>query len=828
MVKKKEVDIKKRIIAMILMCILLVIPTVHAQAEEIDQDGQSQELLGEIETENQQAESDWNWQERILKRDEVELTYDDKYCITDTYEGYEIARIINQEVESYKIIGGKVQNQKDDAVISFVNDNDRTKIVASGIGTATLLLRSTGNGLTKDYISVKITVKAAPLTIMYLMGQSNMEGLCSNKTGYRRDLSVTCKEGTVYSTYLPTEKTWSENITGVAFSNVCTENNARNYVPESLTSDYALSGAKLEYAVNSLTEAGSGKTGPDSALAYEWNKKTGEKVWTVNVAYGGSSISDWSSGEPEYNRAVVACNAAESVYEAEIASGHYSGGSRLMFWMQGETDRKWESDLYYRYFVRMYQALTNAINIDNCGIIMVRSAMNTNVGNDELIMTGPRSALYGMGGSKGALLSNVYVVSNANERWISDGDVQSYFKSQYPTGFDYPMNKIQNIYSLPTSVNEIHSDIHYSQIGHNENGITAADGMYEVMYGTTSGNADVIWKNSDGNQTSKCSVRVNRNVPLVAVVSPVYQAKDITYSVAGDCITYHSAWGAVEGKKKGTASIIASDKNGNVITTISVNVLDEWDYSSELGSSYTGLYGDNGTWVYVRNGKADFNFTGFVQNENGWWYVEKGVITFKKKDVIKGTVNGQTAWWYVKDSKVQFVNSVEKNSNGWWCIRNGKVDFNYTGVAQNSNGWWRIVNGKVDFSCNSVEKNNNGWWYIRGGKVDFSYTGVAKNSNGWWRIVNGKVDFNCNSVEKNDNGWWYIRNGKVDFGYTGVAKNSNGWWRIENGKVNFAFEGIAENSNGRWYLKNGKVSFGTTGMIWYKHRLYNVVNGRVL
>ena len=51
-----------------------------------------------------------------------------------------------------------------------------------------------------DKIYVHVTVEAAPLTIMYLMGQSNMEGMCSANTGYQLNKSVACEIGTVYST----------------------------------------------------------------------------------------------------------------------------------------------------------------------------------------------------------------------------------------------------------------------------------------------------------------------------------------------------------------------------------------------------------------------------------------------------------------------------------------------------------------------------------------------------------------------------------------------------------------------------------------------------
>lgn len=238
-------------------------------------------------------------------------------------------------------------------------------------------------------------------------------------------------------------------------------------------------------------------------------------------------------------------------------------------------------------------------------------------------------------------------------------------------------------------------------------------------------------------------------------------------------------------------------------------------------------------WCYVIDGKVQYDYNGFAQNENGWWYIENGKVTFTKNDVIKGTVNGQTGWWFVKGSKVQFVDSVEKNINGWWKITNGKVDFTYNGVAKNQYGWWAIKNGKVDFNYNGFAQNQYGWWYCKNGKVDFSKKDVMKGTvngqNAWWFVNGGKVQF-INSVEKNNYGWWAIRNGKVDFNYTGIMKNQYGWWRIENGKVNFNFTGLVENIDNNdswWYLKNGKVDFNYTGIAkgkcieYYRDKQYN-------
>ena len=204
--------------------------------------------------------------------------------------------------------------------------------------------------------------------------------------------------------------------------------------------------------------------------------------------------------------------------------------------------------------------------------------------------------------------------------------------------------------------------------------------------------------------------------------------------------------------------------------------------NSGVLKSEVGLKADK-NWYKVKNGVVDKSFTGFAENSNGWWYIEKGKVNFDKTDVMKGTVKGENSWWFVKGGKVQFVNSVEKNSNGWWKITNGKVDFNYTGIAKNAYGWWRIVNGKVDFNCNTIEKNEFGWWKCKGGKVDFSYNGVAKNAYGWWKCKGGKVDFNFTGVASNKYGSWYCKGGKVDFNYNGTVTYDGKTYTIKGGKV---------------------------------------------
>ena len=268
----------------------------------------------------------------------------------------------------------------------------------------------------------------------------------------------------------------------------------------------------------------------------------------------------------------------------------------------------------------------------------------------------------------------------------------------------------------------------------------------------------------------------------------------------------------------------------------------------------------DGKWYYTVNGKKDLKYTGFANNANGRYRIEKGVVNFKYTDVVKdenqwryysggkfqtGTTSvvkrSNGTWWYVKNGVVQFnVTSVVKrtDNNTWWYVKNGQVQFGFTGFADNSNGRWRIEKGQVNSKYNDIVKDGNQWRYYSGGKWQNAAATITKRSNGtWWYVKNGVVQFNVTSVVKRteNNTWWYVKGGQVQFGFTGFADNSSGRWRIEKGRVNSKYNDIvkdgsqwryysggkwqnaaatiAKRSNGTWwYVKGGQVQFGVTSV----------------
>ena len=287
---------------------------------------------------------------------------------------------------------------------------------------------------------------------------------------------------------------------------------------------------------------------------------------------------------------------------------------------------------------------------------------------------------------------------------------------------------------------------------------------------------------------------------IISTATPIMAANTISKETAKSIALKHAGINAsqiynyeidLDNERNGVFYDVEFDSNGyeyeyriNASNASIVNV------EKKALNKNTDVVYKNGAWTYVKNNRPDYSYSGFAKNPSGWWYIEKGKVSFRKNGVIHGTVNGISGWWNVKGSKVIFNNSVESNEHGWWVIRNGKVDFNYNGFAKNSSGWWWIENGKVTFRKNDV------------------LYGTVEGKSGWWNVKGSKVIFN-NSVEGNRHGWWVIRNGKVDFNYNGFAKNSSGWWYIENGKVSFRKNGIIKGTiDGRyssWTVKNSKV-----------------------
>lgn len=667
----------------------------------------------------------------------LSLEYDDHYSIEKLEDNYSVAYIYNQSATSYQVSKGKKGNL-DTSVIEKDGSSNKD-IVATGVGTATLLLvpdsqinnvKSTINniGSTEEayiletladkyysqsfsnWLTVEVDVEPADLTLIYVAGQSNAEGWCSSSTGYQVQDSVLCEEGTVYSTYVPNDISKGSQIAGLDFSSADTNgNNASKFVAGSLTGETSISGNNLQYPLNSLTEAGDGKTGPDSGIAFQWNRLTGDKVWVVNAAWGGTSITKWVPGATCYKRANTIFDLATQTFDAEISSGHYKEASILMFWVQGEADADMDAGTYTSYFNTMYEKWMDSYDLDGFGIIMVRAAAGSHTTAADLKMTGPRIALYSIGRSDD--YPNVFVVSNANEEWVSNSGVSSYFSSEYTGGtLSYPTHRSTS-QKIPTTVSEVHSDIHYSQIGHNENGITAAKGMYNALFQASS-NITSAWKDQDYHTITSILMEEGDQVTVIPVAEPAYQAKKLRISVSGSAVKYDSETGLVSGVNLGSAKLQIKTSTGKVLSTLDVSVT-EIPKISSIDNNNTGV---TIKWHTVSDAK---NYT--IYRHSGDGDLTEIATTSLTSYTDKTVKNGNTYYYRVGytsntgaevsgvsssyDKSITFLSSPELNAA---YGENGGIVFN-----------WKSVTGASEYRI--YRKTGSTGWALIGTSSSNSY-----------------------------------------------------------------------------------------------------------
>ena len=249
---------------------------------------------------------------------------------------------------------------------------------------------------------------------------------------------------------------------------------------------------------------------------------------------------------------------------------------------------------------------------------------------------------------------------------------------------------------------------------------------------------------------SNATISVGQSKQLVATVSPSSATnKKVTWSSSNSKVAKVDSSGKVTAVGSGTAVITAKTANGGKTAKCNVTV------------PYTGVRFVNGGWVYYRNGKPDYSFTGVAKSTKG----------------------------------------------NWIFVRNGRYAPSFTGVAKSTKGNWIFVrNGRFDASFTGVAKSTKGnWIFVRNGRYVPSFTGVAKSTKGNWLFVrNGRYTSSFTGVAKSTKGnWVYVKKGRFDASFTGIAPvvNSSKKYYVVKGYWKKSYSGKIGNST----IKNGVV-----------------------
>lgn len=504
---------------------------------------------------------------KVAGEGELLMRYDDHLDISQYGENVEI--INAGSPISYKVGYGVEENTEYDNAVIAIEGN---YLVATGIGTATVRLGD------KEYT---VDVIAAPISMLFLGGQSNMQGSRGNG-----NQSIVCLEGMVYGTYGDRYSMTASNATQYAPSSLTGPNSLINVIGgTSKLSDYPV----MMHNAGVATKDGLGKDGPDSGFAYQWVQSTGEKVWVINAAHGGSALAEWVKGGTQYNEAVALFKACQETLQKEIAAGHYTLSHMGFYWCQGESDSTRSAEYYATNFLSMYENLKADLSADmdsnsntpdqtieftNIILTFAGSLSSTGYRYDaeeglyvsgdnkgwrtyeELEMRGQRVAQLWLGANPA--YPDINVVCNIADGWytmpentelpIGTLSVKDYFAKHYAGGvIDYPTQTEQSAsWRTPDGPEDVRCTatdgagrLHYNQLGYNEMGREAVrNTMILLGYAQNPAVATKVkfydWTGYREVESITAATEGQSSTLVVPVVAPIYRAKDVTYTFGGN------------------------------------------------------------------------------------------------------------------------------------------------------------------------------------------------------------------------------------------------------------------------------------------------------
>lgn len=459
----------------------------------------------------------------IITDDTISLYYDDYFDISSIAEGQATVEIIDQQVTS-TIVGSE---DADNAVVYY--HKDKNCLIAVGTGTATVAIND------KPY---QITVTAAPISLFMITGHS----IGAGQTGVAAQ-SVLCADGQAYSMY--------------------GAKNVEDYVPGK---GIGFAAPNKPKEIDAFTSAGEGTIGEGGALAWQWNNLTGEKVWVLNAAVGGSCLNEWVKDTKYYNNSVSLFKYAQSVLTNEINAGHYRLKNMAIIYhsaanytYKGVTYDDVSAQAWYDSMWNGYKKALS-YDMDGDGEAETVQAMGFVPIWSSSALSYDKPANFYMAASDS--YADMFMASLISKNWITDAGVQKYFPDiSYKT---HGQTVEKPLYSAA-----VFSDgVHYVQSGYNALGIDIADNIYNY-FRTKNEPIDLTLDQPDGDKVyEKMELRLGKKLRIVPHVEPI-TVNDLTFTVSDNLeITYPLV---ITAKAVGTGTLTVSYGN-EVLTTITINV----------------------------------------------------------------------------------------------------------------------------------------------------------------------------------------------------------------------------------------------------------------
>lgn len=458
----------------------------------------------------------------------LNLHYDDRITLEEM--GYTEDPVI----ENTEITSNDVAGEKDTAVMVCKDG----VLYAVGTGKATL---------TWGKETYQVTVSPAPLSLVMMTGHSVGVG----EKGDAKDAAL-CPAGQCY----------------VSFEG----NTERNLSYSNTDSAIGLGAFAPNRPLDVDNLATKGVIGEIGAIAYQWNKLSGEKIWMLNAAKGGSNLEGWVPGQELYQHAVDLYLRAAKIVAAEVKAGHYTlSHLGILNYSCGNGDQNWDPEKYAAEFGKMREGFLQDLAYD-FGDGTPRTVEGIGIcpawwvgKNFDPVGSNAYEMNYGKQVSLWMAAMDTYpelfLACVDVRQWMNAKTLAKYFEESYPqyvTAYGEQAD-------MPETYQHLFADgIHYTQFGYNGAGIEVGRRMYE-FFCTEPADVELTLYKQDGKTEIGDSVTMVSGFAAIAVpVCTPSVAGGLAVETTGDVQYVNSAI-------TGTSGTLTFKLGDKVLRTITVN-----------------------------------------------------------------------------------------------------------------------------------------------------------------------------------------------------------------------------------------------------------------
>ena len=319
-----------------------------------------------------------------------------------------------------------------------------------------------------------------------------------------------------------------------------------------------------------------------------------------------------------------------------------------------------------------------------------------------------------------------------------DFEYKHYFMSSWLgyTMNDEPLKALKEV-SIPSSVTSI------------------GDGAFVYSTGLTD-----IYYNGTEDEWNRIKMGTSEDNVSAEVGMPSINPDPFEHATDLSDITFHFAQSTTisdSGFVDGPAPRLKYDNTGELRCYV----------KSIRDDSYTGLAlyysGGKDYFVYVKNGKRNETYSGYVEYNGGVFYVAGGTLA----DYLNGLVQDPN---YPRD---------------WYYLANGQKQSQYTGLAYYDGEWFYVTDGWLNTEYTAYTSYDGGLFYVGAGRIMKEINGLAKDPDGsdWYYLANGQAQTQYTGLAFYDGAWFYVVEGKLAEDYSGTVSYDGSEFNVVNGMV---------------------------------------------